>query len=126
LVLQIGFGVNNGVGEMRMRLFNAEDPRDFIHELFFVFAVDSLDLRIFERFFTQFEDGHLLQILPIHTILRSSLSNQVWYGAILITKSSIAKPDTVDDVLEGKRIRAEIILRRDADEIVDLTVGSDR
>src|SRR6266850_1221858 len=47
-------------------LFDAENVRQLIHQLFFGLAVNALDLWELQSFLAQFENGHLLQIFPFH------------------------------------------------------------
>src|SRR2546422_6219595 len=62
---------------MGMRLLDAENLRQLVHQLFFVFAVNALDLRKLQSFLAQLEDGHSLQIFPLHKNLRSNVSGFV-------------------------------------------------
>ena len=70
-VPQVGLRMNDLFAKMRVWLFNAESFGDFVHQLFFILPVHAFDLWEFQRFLTQFEDGHLLQVFPFHKILRS-------------------------------------------------------
>src|SRR5262245_22956125 len=64
--LKIRFGVDNSFAEVRMRLFDTKDGCEFIQQPFFILAVNSFDLRKFEGFLPQLQDGHLFESFPFH------------------------------------------------------------
>src|SRR6266850_623141 len=96
-VLQVRLGVNDLVCKMRVRLFDAESFRDFVHQLFFILPVHAFDLWKLQRFLTQFEDGHFLQVSPFHKNLRSS-----WLGSLIVWRMFTTKGGQIPSVLERK------------------------
>ncbi len=113
--------------------------RNLINELLFVLSVNAHDFRVLQRFLAQLKDGHLLQIFPIHTNLRSRLLQSGVGGGILITDKTgtvsnfccsknvqlAFEANRADDVVERSLILKEVVFGRDTDEIIHSPTRSD-
>src|SRR5215471_902908 len=122
--------------------------RNLIHELLFVLSMNAHDLWVLQRFLAQLKDGHLLQIFPFHTNLRSPLlqsclmrrnsyhrQNGDSEQFRMLKKSSNChhrdtemlafETDGTNDVVERSLVLEEVILGRDTDKIIHSAVRSD-